>query len=84
MNTFKESLGMSLRQYAAIHLKVPASGKPELDAMIRASRIFDQEIAMRASIYSNSNYTNSSAEVQNLSQTMDFLVAPLNQILDRP
>jgi hypothetical protein len=30
--------GMSLRQYAAIHLRVPRSGDPELDAMIRESR----------------------------------------------
>jgi len=30
--------GMSLRQYAAIQLKVPNSGIPELDAMIRQAR----------------------------------------------
>jgi len=29
--------GMTLRQYAAIKLKVPSSGDEELDAMIRAS-----------------------------------------------
>jgi hypothetical protein len=27
--------GMTLRQYAAIHLKVPRSGDPEIDGMIR-------------------------------------------------
>jgi hypothetical protein len=30
--------GMSLKQYAAIHLKVPRSGDPEIDGMIRESR----------------------------------------------
>jgi hypothetical protein len=29
--------GMTLRQYAAIHLKVPRSGDAEIDAMIRES-----------------------------------------------
>ncbi len=29
--------GMTLREYAAIRLKVPDSGNPELDKMIRAS-----------------------------------------------
>jgi hypothetical protein len=32
------SMGMSLKQYAAIHLKVPRSGDPDIDAMIRESR----------------------------------------------
>jgi hypothetical protein len=30
--------GLTAKQYAAIHLKVPRSGDPELDAMIRESR----------------------------------------------
>jgi hypothetical protein len=30
--------GLTVKQYAAIHLKVPRSGDPELDAMIRESR----------------------------------------------
>jgi hypothetical protein len=30
--------GMTLPQYAAIHLRVPCSGDPELDAAIRQSR----------------------------------------------
>jgi hypothetical protein len=30
--------GMALKQYAAIHLKVPRSGDAEIDAMIRESR----------------------------------------------
>jgi hypothetical protein len=33
--------GMTLPQYAAIHLKVPMSGDPELDKMIRESRRLD-------------------------------------------
>jgi hypothetical protein len=33
--------GLTARQYAAIHLKVPRSGDPELDAMIRDSRRAD-------------------------------------------
>jgi hypothetical protein len=32
-----EDAGMTLKEYAAIHLKVPRSGDPELDAMIRES-----------------------------------------------
>jgi hypothetical protein len=32
------SPGLSLKQYAAIRLKVPCSGDPELDAAIRQSR----------------------------------------------
>jgi hypothetical protein len=32
------SSGMTKYEYAAIHLKVPMSGDPELDAMIRQSR----------------------------------------------
>jgi hypothetical protein len=30
--------GMTLKEYAAIHLKVPRSGDAEIDAMIRESR----------------------------------------------
>jgi hypothetical protein len=33
--------GMTLKQYAAIHLKVPRSGDPEIDDMIRESRRAD-------------------------------------------
>jgi hypothetical protein len=33
--------GMSLRQYAAIKLRVPRSGDPDIDAMIRESRRAD-------------------------------------------
>jgi hypothetical protein len=35
------ALGMSVRQFAAIQLKVPMSWDPELDAMIRESRRLD-------------------------------------------
>lgn len=38
--------GMSLRQYAAIHLRVPSSGTDWLDAMIRES--LRDEIAAKA------------------------------------
>jgi hypothetical protein len=37
---------MTLSQYAAIHLKVPMSGDPELDKMIRKNR--RAEFMMRA------------------------------------
>jgi hypothetical protein len=33
--------GMTLSQYAAIHLRIPVSGDPGLDAMIRESRRMD-------------------------------------------
>jgi hypothetical protein len=36
-----ENEGMTLTQYAAIHLKIPMSGDPELDKMIRESRRAD-------------------------------------------
>jgi hypothetical protein len=38
------SRGMTLRQYAAIHLKVPQSGDPDIDAMIRKSRMADRNL----------------------------------------
>ena len=38
--------GMTLREYAAIHLKVPMSGNPELDDMIREAQ--RNELAARA------------------------------------
>ena len=37
--------GMTLREYAAIHLKVPNSGNPELDAMIEKSLWHDYAAA---------------------------------------
>lgn len=43
---FPAGVGMSLRQYAAIHLRVPDSGIPDLDAMIRQAR--RQEMVGRA------------------------------------
>jgi hypothetical protein len=36
-----EDSGVTLPRYAAIHLKVPRSGDPEIDAMIRESRRAD-------------------------------------------
>jgi len=33
--------GVSIREYAAIHLRVPNSGNDELDAMIREARRFE-------------------------------------------
>lgn len=35
---FAECQGLTIRQYAAIHLQVEDSGIPELDAMIRKAR----------------------------------------------
>lgn len=35
---FETDLGMTLRQYAAIKLRVPSSGTPWLDKMIQKSR----------------------------------------------
>jgi hypothetical protein len=37
-NTVNVSDGMALREYAAIHLKVPRSRDPDIDAMIWESR----------------------------------------------
>jgi hypothetical protein len=40
--------GITVAQYAAIHLKVPRSGDPDIDAMIRESRRAEfAEAAMR-------------------------------------
>jgi hypothetical protein len=45
------SPGMTLPQYAAIKLKVPRSGDPDIDAMIRESRRMDfAQASMMASI----------------------------------
>jgi len=38
--------GLTKREYAAIHLKVPMSGNPELDAMIREA--VRRDLAVRA------------------------------------
>jgi hypothetical protein len=38
---YADEPGMTLAQYAAIQLRVPRSGDPELDAMIRESRRAD-------------------------------------------
>jgi aconitase B len=44
--TIKSSIGLTKREYAAIHLRVPMSGNPELDAMIREAQ--RNELAARA------------------------------------
>ena len=36
--TIKSSIGLTKREYAAIHLRVPMSGNPELDTMIREAQ----------------------------------------------
>jgi hypothetical protein len=55
-----ESPGMTLKQYAAIHLKVPRSGDPEIDGMIRESRRLDfagQALAgISAKVYRTKDY----------------------------
>jgi len=38
--------GMTQREYAAIHLKVPNSGNPELDAMIERALWHDYAVAV--------------------------------------
>jgi hypothetical protein len=45
---------MTAKQYAAIHLKVPMSGDPELDQMIRESRRLD--FAEKASFDGNMRF----------------------------
>lgn len=51
--TIKSSIGLTKREYAAIHLRVPMSGNPELDDMIReAQRNELQPWAMQAQISS--------------------------------
>jgi hypothetical protein len=51
---------MTLPRYAAIHLKVPMSGDPEIDAMIRESRRLDfagQALAgIAAKVYKAGDY----------------------------
>lgn len=53
-------LGLTIRQHAAITLRVPMSGDPELDAMIREARRMDAAekiaAAMVSSIDSEDNY----------------------------
>jgi hypothetical protein len=53
--------GMTLREYAAIKLKFPKSGAPELDAMIRESRRADfAQEAMRIIVEKRMNWPESS------------------------
>jgi hypothetical protein len=48
---FCADLGMTLRQYAAIKLRVPRSGDPDIDAMIRERQRVDfAQASMMASI----------------------------------
>jgi hypothetical protein len=47
--------GLTARQYAAIHLKVPRSGDPELDAMIRESQRLQLVGQVAAGIMTNPN-----------------------------
>ena len=55
--------GITARQYAAIHLKVPRSGDPEIDAMIRESRKAEfagQALAgITAKVYKTKDYSGS-------------------------
>ena len=44
--TIKSSIGLTKREYAAIHLRVPNSGNPELDDMIREAQ--RNELAAKA------------------------------------
>jgi hypothetical protein len=42
--SIKQSQGMTLRQYAAIHLKLPNSGTDWLDEMIEEANKLDREV----------------------------------------
>ena len=55
-------IGMTLRQYAAIKLKVADSGEPWLDAMLERSRRDKFARAMLASVFSSSSKTVPSPE----------------------
>jgi hypothetical protein len=54
---------MTLRQYAAIKLKVPRSGDPDIDAMIRESRraefMGQAMAAITAKVYKTKDYNGS-------------------------
>jgi hypothetical protein len=50
------SPGMTLKEYAAIRLKVPRSGDPEIDAMIRESRRAEFAAAALAGICCKENW----------------------------
>jgi hypothetical protein len=68
------SRGMTLTQYAAIHLKVPMSGDKELDAMIRESRRLDIAQVMIQELYEyNWDMTSS------VKRTFEFVDALLAQ-----
>ena len=57
--------GMTLREYAAIHLRVPNSGNPELDDMIRDAVL--RELAARSlqGILSNPQYSGEDSQLVN-------------------
>lgn len=46
----KKYPGITIREYAAIHLKVPMSGNAELDKMIRLSRRLDWSTSESTSV----------------------------------
>jgi hypothetical protein len=48
------SYGMTLKQYAAIHLKVPRSGDKDIDGMIRESRKADFAVQAMAGLLAGS------------------------------
>jgi hypothetical protein len=69
--------GMTLKQYAAITLKVPRSGDPELDAMILESRRADfAEKAMEGMVFQMFSETDeriNRSTAKNFSEQVGFL-----------
>lgn len=48
--------GLTIRQYAAITLRVPMSGDPELDAMIREARRLDMATSAMQGMLANRHF----------------------------
>lgn len=67
--------GMTIRQHAAITLRVPMSGDPELDAMIREARRLDMATAaMQGLVVGRATYANEWADAA-ISQADALLTA---------
>ena len=68
--TIKSSIGLTKREYAAIHLRVPQSGNPELDTMIREAQ--RNELAARSlqGILSNPQYSGEDSQLVNAAYEM--------------
>lgn len=72
--------GLTIREHAAISLRVPDSGDPELDAMIRKARRWDMATAAMQGFAANPSCSaNGERHATEAVQWADALLASLDQ-----